>query len=61
MMSSISRMLNTLLSVCALVLLVSVVLLINLSHRDNLRYLYTVGLLKPHTLANSLTFIFPAA
>ena len=25
------------------------------------RYLYTVGLLNPHTLANSLTFSFPAA
>ena len=24
-------------------------------------YLYTVGLLTPHTLANSLTFIFPSA
>ena len=25
-----------------------------------LKYLYTVGLLIPHTLASSLTFIFPA-
>ena len=25
------------------------------------KYLYTVGLLNPHTLASSLTFIFPAA
>ena len=24
-----------------------------------LKYLYTVGLLNPHTRANSLTFIFP--
>ena len=26
-----------------------------------LKYLYTVGLLTPHTLASSLTFILPAA
>ena len=26
-----------------------------------LKYLYTVGLLTPHTRASSLTFIFPAA
>ena len=27
------------------------------TNQSNLRYLYTVGLLSPHTLANLLTFI----
>lgn len=30
------------------------------SYPTNLKYLYTVGLLKPHTLANSQIFRVPA-